>query len=48
MNDAFSWVLSVFTNVWRWLGSWSFHGIPFSSYLLGLAIVSIIIRFIFG
>lgn len=49
MSDtAFSWVLSIFTDAWAWLGTYNYHGVPLANYLIGFLILSIIVRRIFG
>lgn len=46
--DAFNWVLSIFTNAWNWLGTYSFHGVNLSAYLSALLILGMLIMRIFN
>lgn len=48
MDVAFTSVLSWITSTWTWLGSWNYHGVSFASYLIGLALLSGLIKYIFG
>lgn len=47
-DNAFSWVLSVITNAWNWLGTYNYHGVTLSAYILGLIILGMLIRRIFN
>lgn len=48
MDSVFPFVLSILTRCWTWLTSWSFHGVPFAYYIMGISIMSILLRAIFG
>jgi hypothetical protein len=47
MDNAFNWVLSVFTSSWDWLGNYMYHGVALSSYIIGLGLLTIMIKRIF-
>lgn len=40
INEIGSWV--------TWLGSWSLYGIPFLYYMMGFAILGLLMDYIFG
>lgn len=48
MADAWQFVLDTISSAWSWLSNWQFHGVSFAAYLLGYAILLILMRFIFG
>lgn len=48
MTDAWNFVLSIITQTWTWLSSWSFHQVPFSGYIIGFLILGILIERIIG
>lgn len=45
--QAWYWVETTISSVVTWLESWSFHGIPVLFYLIGYAILSIMLTRIF-
>lgn len=48
MADCWNFVLSIFTDVWTWLSTWNYHGVPFSGYIIGIIILGILIDRIIG
>lgn len=48
MVEAWNWVLSVLSSTWTWLASWQWHGVSFGAYLIGFAILSMLISRIFN
>lgn len=48
MVEAWNWVLSVLSSTWNWLASWQWHGVSFGAYLIGIAILSMLISRIFN
>lgn len=46
--DAFTWILSVFTQAWQYLGTYNFRGVPISLYVASILILGIMFRRIFG
>ena len=47
MTAALEFVLSVISSAVNWLLSWQYLGVPFLYYLMGLAVISIMLRFVF-
>lgn len=47
MTSALEFVLSVISSAVNWLLSWQYLGVPFLYYLMGLAVISIMLRFVF-
>lgn len=45
MATAVTFVLNVITSAVNWLGSWQFLGIPFLYYMIGIAVIGILMRF---
>lgn len=45
MVTAVEYVLNVIGSAVSWLASWEFLGIPFLYYLIGLAVIAILMRF---
>lgn len=47
MSSAIEFVLSVISSAVNWLLSWQYLGVPFLYYLMGIAVISIMLRFVF-
>lgn len=47
MVEAWNFILSVITQSYNWLSSWQFHGVSFAGYLIGYAILIILIDRLF-
>lgn len=48
MSDALTFVFNCVSRSVGWLSEWNFLGVPFLVYIIGLAIVGLLIDFIFG
>lgn len=47
MAQAINYVFTVISSAVSWLNHWEYMGVPFLGYLMGIAIVGIILRFVF-
>lgn len=47
MAQALQYVFNVIASAVSWLGSWSYMGVSFLHFLIGIAIIGIILRFVF-
>lgn len=47
MAQALQYVFTVISSAVAWLGSWSYMGVSFIYFLIGLAVMGIILRFVF-
>ena len=47
MASALQYVFSVIASAVSWLGSWQYMGVSFIHFLIGLAVIGIILRFVF-
>lgn len=47
MSNAIAWIMSCISSAVNWLSTWEYADIPFLYYLMGIAILGIILRFIF-
>lgn len=45
MSNALSFVINVIGSAVTWLAHWEFAGIPFLYFFIGIAVISIIMRF---
>lgn len=45
MQSAISFVFTIISSAVSWLISWEYLGIPFLYYLIGLAVIGMIMRF---
>lgn len=45
--DAISFVFNVISSAWGWLLVWNYKGIPFGYFLLAIAIIGIILDYVF-
>lgn len=45
MGNALSFVIFTIQSAVTWLAHWEFYGIPFLYFFIGIAIISIIMRF---
>lgn len=44
MSNAIAFVFTAISQAVAWLGRWQFLGIPFLYFLLGIAIISVLMR----
>lgn len=47
MAQALQYVFTVISSAVSWLGSWNYMGVSFIGFLMGLAVIGIILRFVF-
>lgn len=48
LSQAMTWIYSVIYGTVEWLLTWSYAGVPFLYWLIGFAIISTTLKFIFG
>ena len=46
-DNAFNWILSIFTSSWNWLSTYNYHGVSLQGYILGLLSLGILIKRVF-
>lgn len=47
MAQAIQYVFTVISSAVSWLSSWDYMGVSFLSFLMGIAIIGIVLRFAF-
>lgn len=47
MAQALQYVFTVIASAVNWLGSWQYMGVSFIHFLIGIAVIGIILRFAF-
>ena len=47
MGSYVSWVLLSIGSAVEWLASWEYQGVTFLSFLIGVAVIGIVLRFVF-
>lgn len=47
ISNAFSFVINVLSNTWDWLMSWNYKGVPFGVFLIAIAVIAIILDYVF-
>lgn len=47
ISNAFDFVISVISASWQWLMSWNYKGVPFGVFLIAIALIAIILDYVF-